>query len=805
VAPVPRALQSARPARALPLLLAVVFWGVLVSPEPAGAQFQSQIGYTEIQAELGGAIPTGSSVSVTQTEAPIDSQGDYFPDTTNSEFAGKTLNALSGASGVSSHATEVGQYYYGSITSTAPGVQTVDVYNANDWILQILNYGTTSFPAAEVRPFENHSWIGTIDNGGPDDLEALQRFDYAMQTSGFLGVVGLNNGSNTTIPQLLACAYDSISVGLTNGNHSTGATTVDGSGRIKPEIVAPFAETSFATPMVSAAGVFLLDAINGNSAYAHAGNNVTLKAILLAGATKSEIPSWSRTPTQPLDSHYGAGQLNIYDSYHILAAGQQPSSGSSSVRPRGWDFSSTTASGNFYFFQIAAGDSVSNFSALLTWNAIIKSSSSHHWQNVTTTLPTLALNIYSANNFTIGSLIDSSVSTVDNVQHLYEPDLPPGQYALEVTANTTGVAYGLAWYSIPTVTIAASAPNAYEQGLVPGTFVITRAGETVDPLTVTYTIGGTAVNGSDYAAIQSTAIIPAGAASVAIEITPLGETLTEEETVVLTLATDFGYSVGGAGAATVTLSESPPVISVDQPPGNALSSGNSIVNFGTALDGANGNAIVFTISNNGGQTLTLGNIAVGGANASDFPASTAGLPGSLAPGANASLTVSFNPSVTGAESAALQIATDDPVTPTFTVNLTGQGTDALSAAYSTAQSIPITSDGFIATGDTVSLALGFAPPSGTVLTVIQNTGTSPIQGTFSNLAQGQSIALSYGGESYQFVANYNGGANGLDLVLQLAANVPAASSSALILLLMLLVTTGGARLASGKIEEPPAS
>ena len=48
--------------------------------------------------------------------------------------------------------------------------------------------------------------------------------------------------------------------------------------------------------------------------------------------------------------------------------------------------------------------------------------------------------------------------------------------------------------------------------------------------------------------------------------------------------------------------------------------------------------------------------------------------------------------------------------------------------------------------------------------VVRNTGPGVIIGTFSNLAQGQIVALSYRGVTYHFVAHYHGG-TGNDLVL----------------------------------------
>ena len=73
----------------------------------------------------------------------------------------------------------------------------------------------------------------------------------------------------------------------------------------------------------------------------------------------------------------------------------------------------------------------------------------------------------------------------------------------------------------------------------------------------------------------------------------------------------------------------------------------------------------------------------------------------------------------------------------------------------------------------MGFTLNYAPPVGTTLTVVKNTGLNLIGGTFKNLAQGQDVTLSFGGTAYHFVANYFGG-TGNDLVLQWADVRPAA-------------------------------
>jgi len=88
----------------------------------------------------------------------------------------------------------------------------------------------------------------------------------------------------------------------------------------------------------------------------------------------------------------------------------------------------------------------------------------------------------------------------------------------------------------------------------------------------------------------------------------------------------------------------------------------------------------------------------------------------------------------------------------------------VNATYTTGAEVPVSSNHFTATGQTVSITLNYAPRPGTQLMVVQNTGPDIIRGTFSNLAQGQIVALNYAGGTYHFVANYHGG-SGHDLVL----------------------------------------
>ena len=517
--------------------------------------YRDDIGYTKLQAELGAAMPTGNGVGVSQIEAPeqtISGVQYYLPDTALAEFSGKTFTTLSPPGGVSGHATTVGKNFFGSATSVAPGVTAIHNYEANNWIgAGFLNYGSTSAPKTETQQVTNSSWIASTSESVAVDL--LRRFDFAIQRDGFLGVVALNNGGGGNVPSLLASCYNGVSVGVSNGNHSWGTNTADGIGRTKPELVAPSYATSFATPMVASTAAMLRQIAPANAALP-----VTMKAILMAGATKGQFPNWSRSATHPLDAVYGAGQVNVYSSYHILAAGQQASGTGATVSQQGWDYAATTSGSRLYFFDIPAGGA-SSLSVILTWNRTIADTlPGPSWGSPSSTLANLTLKLYSASAFAVGTLLDSSVSAVDNVEHIYSPSLAPGRYAVEVTADTLNVSYGLAWYSVPNVSVAATAPTAAELGPVPGTFTITRGGDTAAALVVSYAITGTATNGIDYTSIPPTVTIPAGANSATVTVMPIADTIAEgDETVILTLSADPAYSFGAQTTATVTIKDKP--------------------------------------------------------------------------------------------------------------------------------------------------------------------------------------------------------------------------------------------------------
>jgi len=108
------------------------------------------------------------------------------------------------------------------------------------------------------------------------------------------------------------------------------------------------------------------------------------------------------------------------------------------------------------------------------------------------------------------------------------------------------------------ISVTASATPATELGPVASTFTLTRDGDLTDPLEVSFSLGGTATIGVDYTAVAPLAIIPAGAASTWITISPIPDSLAEgDETATLTLNLVGTYFLGTPASSALTLHDDP--------------------------------------------------------------------------------------------------------------------------------------------------------------------------------------------------------------------------------------------------------
>lgn len=432
-----------------------------------------EVGLQELTGRLGSATPTGAGVPVCQVEAATEGGLSFYgPDQTRSEFAGKTFTAMSGTMNVSWHSTTVGTSLYGVGISIAPGITSIFNYESNSWINGFLRFNqptlTPSTPPGGAR-IMNHSWIGSA--GSANDSQILRRLDFQANRDGTLHVTGLNNNAGSTLLSLLSCSYNGISVGRTDGQHSFGLTPsgIDGPGRMKPEIVAPGAATSWATPVVAAAAA-LLHQVAGEPPLAsnpNARDPAVIKAALMAGAIHSE--TWSNAPTasgdsrgeavRPLDPVFGAGVVNVDRAHRILAGGERDGSielpSQASLGAAGWDLAQIGPGTNVHW-RLRLYDTAPELSVIATWRRLPSTSFTTAQSS-----PTIRLRLFRVVGTTLEPLTGedgaayyasgnvASTSAPDNVQHIYVRGLVAGEYVIQASrlgSTGTPAPTGVAWF-----------------------------------------------------------------------------------------------------------------------------------------------------------------------------------------------------------------------------------------------------------------------------------------------------------------------------------------------------------------------
>jgi hypothetical protein len=420
---------------------------------PASAQWKDDVGYTRLRNEVGDALEDGSGVEVAVAEARVG--GNYLPDFDDPEFAGKTITDASDLpSDTSGHATGVFRNFVGNTISMAGGVTDITLYEAPDWADRVLGYATGRDPELPTFKIQSNSWIGNFGTDTAAALNFLHRVDYTVNESDVLMVGGTSNNRNANaLPDVLVNGYNSLIVGRSDGNHAAGFTDFYGAGRVKPDIVAPQGSTSNATPVVASAAGLLHEAGAGTNAV----RSETMRAILMAGATKvepefAEAPNqpWNRTTTRPLDERFGAGELNVYNSYQILQGGEFAASAGQptfAVGLNGWSYVEQIADGENLYYDFVVGDlqRLDDFSIMLNWNIEVTDlNPDEAIFDPETSLANLDMRLFDSSDEFLGSLVDASLSSVDNLEHIFTGNLRTGRYTLEISADGA-TDFGLAW------------------------------------------------------------------------------------------------------------------------------------------------------------------------------------------------------------------------------------------------------------------------------------------------------------------------------------------------------------------------
>jgi len=414
---------------------------------------------------------TGAGVRVAQPEAVADANDNDFE--VNPAQVGQPVDLftyistnLESATGFpnsvgseSSHADGVAAGFYGLVGlygiygGVATNVAHVDNYNVNYFALEevmvvdfITNYVVT-LPSTNIDdPVVNQSYdfVDYVDDqyvhvGSNEEVAIDLAFDNYAAEYNTLFVSGAGNGGVVNPP---ATCYNGLGVGLYGGNSSFGPT-ID-NGRCKPDLVAVAPtnteDTSYSTPYVAGSAAVLIQA--GSRGDGGPNTNAAtdlraLRAFLLNGAVKPT--DWTNGTSAPLDARYGAGMLNLFNSWEQMKGGQHVFIESSSITsgaphppgaitnnepvPVGWDYNSISTSSfqdtvNHYYFNLPGGIPFT-LTATLEWNK----------QTNQTTINHLDLFLYNTAN---SNLVTCSTSQVDNVQHIFLPVLPAGRYDLQV-------------------------------------------------------------------------------------------------------------------------------------------------------------------------------------------------------------------------------------------------------------------------------------------------------------------------------------------------------------------------------------
>jgi subtilisin family serine protease/subtilase family serine protease len=195
------------------------------------------------------------------------------------------------------------------------------------------------------------------------------------------------------------------------------------------------------------------------------------------------------------------------------------------------------------------------------------------------------------------------------------------------------------------VTVTASTTQATEAGTVAGVFTVTRSGDTSLPLTVQYTLGGTALAGADYVSLPGTVTIEATSTTATVSVTPIDDVAYESnESVILTLVANAAYTIASPSTGTVTVvsNDLPPdlVVSAVSVPATAGVDVDLVVSHTTKNQGTGGSpasSTAFYLSANGGldaADILLGSRPVSPLNpaATEMASTTVRIPASTVAG-----------------------------------------------------------------------------------------------------------------------------------------------------------------------------
>jgi Glycosyl hydrolase family 9/FG-GAP-like repeat len=216
------------------------------------------------------------------------------------------------------------------------------------------------------------------------------------------------------------------------------------------------------------------------------------------------------------------------------------------------------------------GENPNNFSYVVGFGNNFAQRPHHRAASGTTSVNTNVDNLYDIVGGLVGGPLSlapgESTSGLTDGSAIYKDDradFKRNEVALDYNAGLTGVLarqYGLN----PDITISVTPKTVTEDGVANLIYTLTRTGVTANPLTVNYSVGGTATYSTDYVqtgaasftSTTGTVVFGAGSNTANITINPTADATPEaNETVVLTLANGAGYKVGSSTNSFILLSD----------------------------------------------------------------------------------------------------------------------------------------------------------------------------------------------------------------------------------------------------------
>lgn len=175
-------------------------------------------------------------------------------------------------------------------------------------------------------------------------------------------------------------------------------------------------------------------------------------------------------------------------------------------------------------------------------------------------------------------------------------ELAPGAYTMQVSGvgDAAGISlvevYDLSLVGAAAVSVAATVATTDTDASTPaGQFTLTRTGDTAEPLTVDLEFGGSAVMGTDFVNVPTTATFAAGESSTTINIQTYSNTVSTEssKTVNLSVKPGSGYLPGTQPSATVSIVLVPGELYIGnlRPQGGVISTAFGSISIQLAADG----------------------------------------------------------------------------------------------------------------------------------------------------------------------------------------------------------------------------